>query len=245
MASAPPWNTTENDDASRFTTTSMATAAYTPVKSLARPPWGVEESRPSTSLARSLASRRAPAGSAASSAAPNGPSFARWGAASAHQQAHRAHEQREQCHPHQNNQQHPQRQQDKPDARLAIVGPSTLEASHIVAVSRSGSGWKRAVAQQQQHDAHSIHVSTAGDGPLQRPKRYFSNYVDAAKGHTYKVSEVDRHVLTNRNLEGSPTAPAPLVFRQFARDTGGGHRCVMHGRVQVLVNTHRRRFRID
>jgi hypothetical protein len=222
MASAPPWNTTEDDDASRFTTTAMATAAYTPVKSRTRAtPRGVEQLRPSTSPAKQPAPKRATVVSVPSVTATGGASFPRWGATSS-QRAQRVQEQQwqqQQQNHKKTHQQHQQLLQHQPDLRLA----STLGATRSVA---SGSGRTLAVAQQQVRDAYSIHASTAGDGggPPQRPKRYFSNYVDAAKGHTYKVSEVDRHVLTNRNLEGSPTAPAPPAFRQFLRDPGAHRR---------------------
>jgi len=115
---------------------------------------------------------------------------------------------------------------------------STQRANSVVlaksvkkSVSKQGSS---AESVARPYTANSIHASTAPEGK-QRPKRYFSNYLDAASGHTYKVSEVDHHVLTNRNLESSPSAPAPAAVRRFVRDPS-----------RRLVNApHRMRLRLE
>ena len=179
MASTPPWSTSNDDDGSRFVTTNMAKAAYTPQKNSPtlrrRLPWGVEELRPSTSPERQQ--RRATA------------------TATVEEQAL---QRLQLALPRRSSR--PSRSSFRAQRRT----PTTAAAATTATPSSSWSSSKRmsnrqrnTTHQQPQHqqdgvvvarrraqqpDAFSIHTTTAKG--QQRPRRYFSNYVDASKGHT-------------------------------------------------------------
>lgn len=264
MASTPPWNTTSEHDPLRFTTTSMAAAAFTPSKPRRRVPWGVDELRPSTSPAKPPppAFRRSPSatrparsqrhhpempGKDSTRGRRRGGPYQAWKKSVENAQSSSSSSLTRNSKARTATTTTTQSSnanatskalvvaspaaQQRPQASRSMFRPggvaTTLSASPPVATNlRVTTTTKMKTPSNQQQEevarrtglsAHSIHASTVPEGQA-RPRRYFSNYLDAAQGHTYKVSEVDHHVLTNRNLEASPPAPVPLVFRQFQQD---------------------------
>ena len=120
-------------------------------------------------------------------------------------------------------------------AIVDAFGSGRKKRSGNVGGSRRGTGRGNGQAKLE-FDRYSFHATTAASpsAGAGRPRRFFSNYVDAAGGHTYKVSEVDHRVITNRNLEARNTAPAPPEFKVVPRpdpnrrSVNSEHRYIWH-----------------